>query len=359
MIAFMVQARTLGFGVIAAAALTMLGPGGSGGQSRPAPQADLLARTQEYLRAHPGDARTWASLGNLYAERARRTGQAGYLPKAEGALQQATKLEPGNVDALVGLGAVANIRHDFTKGYAWGVQARRADPRRASVHAVLFDAAVELGRPARAGRALRHLTELRADVATFTRAARLYELRGQSGRATEALRRAADTAVDPVDIAFAHHRLGELQPDPAAALREYDAALRADPTYAYALAGRAGAQAALGAPAEAAASYQAAINRLPAPKFLLEYGELLLKLGRDREANAQFAMVRATGDRLALGRYETGHGDPRAAVLLLRSEWRQRKTPEVAGALDRALRRAGRPQARHLAEIERAYRRNV
>ncbi|MEO3854381.1 hypothetical protein [Acrocarpospora sp. B8E8] len=351
MIAFMVQARTLGAGVIVAAALTMLGPGGSGGSAQP-PQVDLLARTQEYLRAHPGDARTWASLGNLYAERARRTGQSAYVPKAEGALREATRLDPGNLDAIVGLGAVANIKHDFAKGYAWGIKARRADPRRASTYAVLFDAAIERGQPARAERALDRLMALRADVATFTRAARMYELRGQPARAAEALRRAADTAVDPVDVAFCHHRLGELQTDPAAALRSYERALQADSGYAYALAGRARAQAALGATAEAAASYQAAVNRLPAPAFLLEYGELLLKLGRDREAKAHFAMVRATGDRLAIGRYETGHGDPETAVRLLRAEWRQRKTPEVADALDRALRHAGRTQARHLAEIE-------
>ncbi|WP_214110961.1 tetratricopeptide repeat protein [Acrocarpospora catenulata] len=334
--------RVVGTGALLAVVLAMLGPAGSGGSALP--PVDRLAETAAYLRAHPGDGRMWAALGDLYAERVRRTGDAGLAPRAEEAFRHALGLDSGNIDALVGLGALANTRHEFADGYAWATKALHLDPGRASAYGVLFDAAVELGRYGRAERALGHMLDLRADVASFTRAARMYELRGEHTRAEEALRRALDAAVDLGDLAYCHHRLGESRwaaGDVPGALREYQLALNADPLYAHALAGRGKAQAALGDVEAALGSYEAAVNRLPSPTFLLEEGELLLRIGRHREAETRFAMLRAAGDALTLGRYEADHGDPVAAVLLLRGEWRKRRSVEVADALGWALRRAG------------------
>src|SRR5262249_21176820 len=76
--------------------------------------SESIARAQEHLGAVPGDYAAWAALGGAYIERARFTADPTYYPKAEGALRRSLKLRPtANPAPLVGLGALANARHEF------------------------------------------------------------------------------------------------------------------------------------------------------------------------------------------------------------------------------------------------------
>lgn len=319
----------LGTGAGAAVVLAMLGPGAPAEESKP---VDPLAATQDYLRNNPGDARTWAALGSAYVERARRTGDAAYYPKAQGALERSLHLQPsGNADALIAMGALANARHDFADAHTWGVKATREDPARSAAYGVQTDALVELGRYREAQQALTRMLDLRPDVASFTRAAHLFELRGQIAQAAHALDRAIGAAADPADLAFCHFRRGELHfngGDVPAALREYELALAQDSGFALALAGRARAHAALGRTAEAIDEYGGAIARLPLPQFLRELGELHEAEGRIAEAQRHYALAAAQGDL--------------RTVAAARAEWKRRQSVDVADALGWALHRAGR-----------------
>lgn len=304
---------------------------------------DPVAYAQEYLKQRPDDARTWAALGSAYVERARRSGDSGFYAKAQGALERSLSLQPdANADALIAMAALANGRHEFAAGHLWANRALSADPSRSAAYGAATDALVELGRYDEAERVLARMLALRPDVASFTRAAHLAELRGQDDRAALALDRALGAAADPADIAFVRFRLGELrfnQGDPAEALEHYQLALHEDSGYALALAGTARAQAALGRTGEAVAMYEAAIARLPLPQFSRELGELLQSLGRADEAARYYATVQ--GDVLT----EADHGDPAEAVRLASREWRRRQSVDVADAMSWALLRAGRPEA--------------
>jgi tetratricopeptide (TPR) repeat protein len=179
--------------------------------------AAFIDQAQDHLRRHPGDTRTWADLGGAYLEQARRTGDPAFYGKAQGALQRSLP----HIDAVIGMGALANARHDFALALRWGTRARRAAPYRWPLYAVLTDAYVELGQYVKADRVLRHLLDGRPDLVSFTRAAHLFQLRGQSARAREALERAREIASDPADYAFCVWQLGELawsDGDPRAAL---------------------------------------------------------------------------------------------------------------------------------------------
>ncbi len=316
--------------------------------------AEQTEARRAWLRDHPKDATVWAGLAVGYLEQARRGADFSYYPRAEEALKRSLALQPGNVPALVGMGALANARHDFAAARRWGEQAREAEPGNWTVHLVLTDAYTQLGEYRQATAAVQRLLDLKPGVPAFTRAAYELQMQGRTDAAEDALRRALDDATVPADRAFCLHRLGELEWDRGRAdqaLGRYEEALRTDAHAHAALAGRAKARAALGRTEQALADYASVTERVPLPEYVLAYGELLDSLGRGTEARQQYTVLRAqvklleaqgAKDDLTLGLFEADHGDARTAVDRLRTEWERRKSVLVADAYAWALHRAGR-----------------
>ncbi|WP_199546038.1 lipopolysaccharide assembly protein LapB [Streptomyces sp. N35] len=324
--------------------------GAAGAQDVP---GQIEAR-RAWLREHPEDGTVWAGLALGYLEQARRTADFSYYGRAEQALKRSLALQPGNVTALVGMGTLANARHDFAAGKRWGEQARSAQPGNWTVYPVLADAYTQLGAYPQATAAVQRLLDLKPGVAAFTRAAYELEMQGRTEAAEGALRRALEDSAVPAERAFCLHRLGELDWDrgrPEQAHAHYEEALRADPEAHAALAGRAKARAALGRTEAALADYRAVTERVPLPEYVLLYGEFLASLGRGDEAELQYELLRAqvrlleeqgAADDLTLGLFEADHGDPAVAVRKLGAEWSRRKSVLVADGLAWALHRAGR-----------------
>ncbi|MEV0998691.1 tetratricopeptide repeat protein [Nonomuraea sp. NPDC050202] len=318
--------------------------------------AGSIEDAQSRLRRHPDDAAVWASLGDLYLEQARRTADAAYYAKAQGAFERSLRLPTGDgepyIDAVIGMGALANGRHDFAGAVRWGERARKAAPYRWPLYGVLTDAYLELGQYEQAESTLRRMLDGRPDLASFTRAARLEQLRGRIEPARKLLHRACEIAGDPGEYAFCQWQLGELawhDGDPRGARTAYAQALAADPEHVPSRAGKARAEAALGRTDQALRDYATAVAR--SPSYVVEYGELLEHLGDRDGAKRQYAvfaahsrLLAASGspDRLPMGLFEADHGDPDAAVRHLRAEWQRRRSVEVADALGWALHRAGR-----------------
>ena len=142
------------------------------------------ARAQQRLRVVPGDYVTWAALGSAYVERARISADPSYYPKAEGALRRSlTVRSDGNAAALVGLGALANARHEFAAARDLARRALRIDPYSATAYGVLADAQTQLGDPGAATSAVQRMLDLRPGLAAYARAS--YDLE-QHGRLAEA-----------------------------------------------------------------------------------------------------------------------------------------------------------------------------
>ena len=79
----------------------------------------LIGDRQKWVETHPADAPSWAVLGTAYVEWGRRAADSAYYARAEQALQRSLAAQPGergNVQAWVGLGALANARNDFLAG---------------------------------------------------------------------------------------------------------------------------------------------------------------------------------------------------------------------------------------------------
>ena len=88
----------------------------------------LIGRLQADVAARPSDSHPLALLGLAYAQRARETGDAAYVSRADRALRRAVKLEPQDFEALTGLGGVALTRHRFRDALALARRALAAAP---------------------------------------------------------------------------------------------------------------------------------------------------------------------------------------------------------------------------------------
>ncbi|BCL30294.1 hypothetical protein GCM10017557_51530 [Streptomyces aurantiacus] len=347
------------------------------GVGAPASLPDLVALIGEreaHLRAHPGDARSWAELGAAYVERGERTAEPRYYPKAEKALRTSLRARPKrNTEAFGGLAALANARHDFRTARRWGEAAVAASPKRWTAYPALIDAYRGVGDYKAARKALARLLELPSGgvgsgggaagsgaaagspsgTQVLVRAGLVYRDQGRREDSAAALSDAAALASAPAERADCLVRVGELaweRGEPVESLRAFGAALRADPGEHAARAGQGRALAALGRHSEALRAYQSALAKQPLPQYALELGELYESLGVGGAARAQYDVLRArvregaaegVNDALVLGLFEADHGDAGGAVRRLRAEWARHPSAAVADALGWALHRVG------------------
>jgi tetratricopeptide (TPR) repeat protein len=313
-----------------------------------------ISLAQTRLRALPKDHLTWAQLGSAYVQQARVSGDPSFYPKAGEALKRSLLLKPErNVPAMLGMGALANARHEFAQAREWGRKATAADPYQAGGYGVLADALTQLGDDTGADAAVQKMLDLQPGLASFTRASYAFEQRGRTTQARDSMTRALDEASAPADVAFCRYYLGELEFNsgrPEAALAQYQFGLAVSADSNQLLAGRAKAEAALGRTAAAVQDYATVVARLPLPEYVLEYAQLLGSLGRTEETKAQYALLTsiqqlftANGvvDDLTSAVVEADTGSAAEAVRHARAEWGRRHSVLVADALGWALHRAG------------------
>lgn len=341
----------------------------------PQPVGDRLAATiqqhQERLRRVPDDPLSWANLGTAYVEQARAIANPAYYAQAQGALDRSVQLQPdGNAAALIGLGALANARHDFPAARRYAEEAVALNPSSVEAYGVLADATTQLGDTAAATAAVQRMLDLRPGVTSFTRASYELELHGRTADARAAMQRALEAATSRDELAFCHYYLGELAwggGDLDEADAQYARGLAAVPGDPALLQGRAKVLAARGRTDEAIDGYRMLTDRVPLAQYLLEYGELLESAGRVEEATAQYRLIaeqqrlyatQGSSDDLAASQVAADHGDPAEAVRLAQAEWDRRQSVFTADALAWALHRAGRdaealPYAERAAELGR------
>ncbi|WP_176953873.1 hypothetical protein [Streptomyces indicus] len=314
----------------------------------------LIADREAHLAKHPGDEESWAVLGTAYTEHARRTADRGLFAQAEQALNRSLAARPadaGNIEALAGMAALANARHDYRAAKKWGELAVMQAPGRWTLYPVLIDTYDRLGDYKAADKALEKLQELHSNTAVRARAAQVYADRGWREMAATEITDAAALAQAPAEQAAYQHSVGVLaweRGEAAESLRWFEAALRADPEHYPSIAARARSLAVLGRTADALTAYQDVLRKLPLPQYATELGELYESIGLDEAANAQYDAVRRQSadsgpgaDQLALGLFEADHGDADAAVARLTAEWKRHPGRQVTDALAWAHFRAG------------------
>ncbi len=313
-----------------------------------------ISAAQQRLHRVPQDWSTWAQLGSAYVQQARITADPSYYPKAQDALQRSLDLSSAsNWQAMVGMGALANARHDFGGALDWGRKAQQVNPSNGSVYGVIADALTQLGQYPQARDAVQQMLNLAPGVSSFTRASYDFEEHGQVAQARDALNRALQFATDPSDIAICRYYLGELafnNGDLPEARNQYQAGLAADPTYHILDAGLAKVDAASGHIAKAIDEYDHVVQLLPLPQLVVEYGDVLTSAGQPAEARRQYDLfvteqqlftANGVADHLTSAAFQADHGQPAQALAEAWAEWDTRHSVPAADALAWALHRNG------------------
>jgi tetratricopeptide (TPR) repeat protein len=313
-----------------------------------------IAALQDRLGELPEDWRGYASLGLAYVAQARVTADPSYYPKAEDVLRRSLQLNGrDNVDAVLGLGALALARHDFEAALRLGRRAKALGGS-ADANGVIGDALLELGRYDEAFVAFQAMVDARPNLASYARASYARELFGDVRGAIEAMHLAFQAAGSPADAAWAAHQLGELSwgtGDVREAAMWFERGIDLDPGFVPNLAGLAKVTWARGNTDLAIERYAEVVGRYPAAEHLIALGDLYATTGRPELAERQYAVVRATAELanangvnvdLELALFDADHGDPRAALAAAEAEWDRRTSVHVADAYAWALYANGR-----------------
>ncbi len=234
-------------------------------------------------------------LGFAYQLRWRESADASYLPRSETALRRGLRARPDDPSALLGLGSLALIRHEFRQALDYGMRARRLLPGSARPFGVIGDALVERGRYEEAFAAFDRMVSLRPSLASYARVAYARELTGDVSGAIAAMRLALDaaggqpepTAWSLVELAKLQRGLGQVD----AAERQVREALRVLPGYPAARAELARIEMRRGRLARAIAAARRSAEAVPTAGSVALLADLLDRAGRRADAQRQRATV--------------------------------------------------------------------
>jgi tetratricopeptide (TPR) repeat protein len=258
--------------------------------------ASTVARLEEQVRLQPRDASALTQLGFAYQLRWRETADASYLPRSELALRRSLRFGADDAEAVLGLGSLALIRHEFRQALRYGERARSLLPGSARPYGVVGDALVELGRYDGAFAAFDRMASIRPSLASYARVAYARELTGDLTGAVAAMRLAFEaTGGEPEPSAWALVELSKLELSlgrPGVAEHEAKSALRAFPGYPSARIQLAHVEAARGRFGPAAANARRAADAVPTAQAVSLLADLLERQGWTAEAKRQRATVR-------------------------------------------------------------------
>ena len=240
------------------------------------------------------------TLGALYLQRARLTGELSDYGRALEAADRSIEADPIYWSGHTLRASVLFAMHDFSGALDEARATYEAAPDQLEALAVIGDASLELGDLESAETAFLELGGAAPSPPVWSRLAHLAFIRGDADRALQLVSQsvaATDSRTDPAAAAFYRFQLGDLHRAsgylPAAAAAYMDA-LSALPGYLPATAGLARVREAQGRRAEAIALLEEAAARVPQPELLAALGDLYALDGD--AAERQYALVERIGD---------------------------------------------------------------
>ncbi|MDP9441936.1 MAG: tetratricopeptide repeat protein, partial [Actinomycetota bacterium] len=258
-----------------------------------------VAVQQAKLQATPDDANARLALATLFLQKVRETGDPTFYGKADALLTGLAKDRKDDPAVLIAQGGLALGRHEFDEALRLGRRAVDLAPGNSAALGVVVDASNELGRYDDALAATQAMVDAKPDLASLSRVSYARELRGDLDGAITAMAQAVNAAGGSGEnLSYTQVLLGNLllnNGDLAGAEAAYAAAEQSFPGFALPKAGRARLLLARGDTAGAAQLLGEVVQVLPTAEHAIAHGDALQSLGRTREADEAYALVRAIG----------------------------------------------------------------
>lgn len=260
---------------------------------------------EERIRREPGDVPSYAALAQANLQMAETTArETKYVPAAQRAIETGLSLAPDDYHLTLLKGTLLNKLHQFEQARDLARELIAENPRHAYPYGILIDALVELGAYDEAVEANDRMLAIKPGIPSYTRAAYLRELHGDTEGAIAAMRLAADAGLSGTpDRGWALYNLGVLylsqaKLDTAAFI--FEGLLEEQPGYARALGGLGHVSLLRGDLDEAERQLDMAYEAVPRDAFL----ELLAEVYALRGETAK--------ERRTLARVHDGLKDARA-----------------------------------------------
>lgn len=328
----------------------------------PPPAVGALETAEAALDRDPNNPVLQARLASALVAQARASADPALYARAASFAERALTAAPDEPSVLSSAGLVALAQHRFEAALVLADRALAEAPLSVDPLGVRIDALVELGRYDEATEAALTMVDARPDAASFSRVSYLAELTGDPSGALASMQQAvaASESASAGDRAYVTALVGNLhlaQGRFGPARQQYERALEIDRFQLDATIGLARLDAATGNLEAASTRLASFTDRVPVLEAVALRSALLLRLGRDAEAAAQWKVVRAIGalqaseggvsTDLEMAIVEAAHADspggaPTRAVDLARAGHAVRPTVFASDALAWALRHDGK-----------------
>jgi tetratricopeptide (TPR) repeat protein len=257
-----------------------------------------IAAMERRLETHSEDNGAALLLADALLRQTRVTGNVSLTGRAEQALTRVLHDDPASYDANRMLGTLYLSQHRFREAIRAGERNRDLRPHDSVNYGVIGDAQLELGNYGEAFAAFDRMMALRPGAASYARVAYARELQGDLKGAIESMTLAtgATSPTDPEGLAWAHAQVGDLYMQLGRvreAKSEYAAASQAFPGHPFAMMGYSNVLAAEGDLPGALDLLRRLAETSPSPDLAARTGDLLRRLGREAEAERQFALAEA------------------------------------------------------------------
>lgn len=253
-----------------------------------------VARAEKIIQQQPNVPDGYNELGSAFMQKARETGDFGFVRRADAAAERSSTLAPDNYGALKLRAKLAAANHHFADAREMARRALEQRPRDLEMYGIITDANVELGSYQDAIESAEAMVRIRPYAPSYARISYLGSIHGDTAGAIRAMRMAEQSAGDAESLAWYAVHLGDELMNAGQRVegeREYDRALFAFSDYHFALAGKARARIAAGDFNAAVEFYRRAQERVPLPDVAIALGNLYARLGRNNDALKEYDLA--------------------------------------------------------------------
>ncbi len=279
-----------------------------------------IAKWAGLIKQNPNDDKVWVRLGDTLMQKPRETADPRYYACAEQVYQQALARNPNSADAMTGLAWVASDRNQYDASAGWATKAVTLDPQNNTAYGLLGDDDAARGHYDDAYAHYQKMLDIRPDIASYSRGARLLYQDGNARKALWLMAKAVQTGSPYAEnTAWCRIQFAQMLFDQGGLLpaeQTVQAVLKTTPNNADALATLGKFKAARDNYPAAIALLQKSIALAPDADTLTMLGDLYALSGNKAEAEERYSQVEALykkdtdagiDDHMQIARFDADH----------------------------------------------------